>query len=148
MISPSLLKCPSCSHEVHDDAQQCPNCGWQLRVASSVRNSFTIPLKPREKIPVCVEFGITIDRTGSSNHFARGIRAAVPAILKGVALKATQVSVYLQSHGDLDEGQQMVLLSEAGSIKNACDDAQRVVFEGGGDADGWVRMICFMLKNG
>ncbi|MEO1528209.1 MAG: hypothetical protein AAFX06_22490 [Planctomycetota bacterium] len=49
--------------------------------------------------------------------------------------KARSLSVYLQSHGDEDYGQDPVLLTNGGTADQATEDLNKIVFEGGGDAE-------------
>lgn len=88
----------------------------------------------RPKIPCEVQIAITDDRTGSSEAFKTGIPITVEGILNPVVAKAREVKVWLQTHGDLDEGQDMVLLVDGGTADDAERAVKGVVYEGGGDA--------------
>lgn len=87
----------------------------------------------RPKIPVEVDLAVTVDRTGSSEQFATGIPATFETICKQVQAKAASCKVWLQSHGDLDEGQEPVLLTNGGSGEQAVSDIRSIRFTGGGD---------------
>jgi hypothetical protein len=89
----------------------------------------------RPKMPVEVELGITIDRTGSSQQFAQGIAKSIPIITSQIEAKARSLVVWLQSHGDEDYGQDPVLLTNGGTAEQAVKDVSKIVYEGGGDAE-------------
>jgi hypothetical protein len=82
-----------------------------------------------------VELAITVDRTGSSQRFAQGMIKTLPIITTQIEGKARKLSVWLQSHGDEDYGQDPVLLTNGGTAEQASKDLAKVVFEGGGDAE-------------
>ncbi|MBL8820128.1 MAG: hypothetical protein JNL58_29160 [Planctomyces sp.] len=92
-----------------------------------------IPQPRRRKVQVRAEIGITVDRTASSKSFEIGIRECIRLILENVQKRAGEVVVYLQSHGDLDEGQEIVLHSDGVSVEQACKDLAGIEFAGGGD---------------
>ena len=89
----------------------------------------------RPKIQCEVDLGIGVDTTGSSEAFRTGIPDAAARIMKSVEAKARQVRIWLQSHGDLDEGQNMVLHTDGGSVAQAIDDINKLTYGGGGDPD-------------
>ena len=126
-----IRPCPSCQ-ELVDAAvyMECPNCGWRFDQATQITAA-----APRKqlKIPIEVELACTVDRTGSSEQFAKGIRESLPMILDQVLAKARGLRVWLQSHGDEDCGQQPVLLTDGGDAKQAVADVQTIVYGGGGD---------------
>lgn len=125
--------CPSCSAAVDSAVQaECPTCGWPLQ--SPAQGRISIRPAGRPKIQVGVDVAITVDRTGSSAAFEKGIHASIPTILRQIERKARTVRTWLQSHGDEDEGQQPVLLTDGGSVADAINDVKAIFFGGGGDA--------------
>jgi hypothetical protein len=125
--------CPSCNATVDPSTQSaCPTCGFQLKSATVPQNTIA-PIAKRLKIPVELEVAMTTDRTGSSKQFEQGIRGMYEMILKPVVTRVKSVKVWHQLHGDMDCGQDMVLLTNGGDIQQAFEDSKRIVFEGGGD---------------
>ena len=88
----------------------------------------------RRKVPVEVDLAFTIDRTGSSAEFARGIVTAVPMIANAIAERAAKVRCFLQSHGDLDYHEHPVMLVSDGTTEMVAEEVSRMQFGGGGDA--------------
>jgi hypothetical protein len=84
------------------------------------------------KIPVHVQLGITLDRTGSSQAFASGMRKITQWVTEQVELKAASFAGWLASHGDLDEGQRFTIVSENATPAELAEAAQSIIFEGGG----------------
>lgn len=126
-------ECPSCKSMVADNVDTCPGCGWQFNVGIGKGGVSIVPPAVRPKLPCEVQIAITDDRTGSSNQFKVGIPITVEGILTPVVAKAREVKVWFQTHGDLDEGQDMVLLVDGGSVEDAKKAVKTVVYEGGGD---------------
>ncbi len=124
--------CSGCGAEITAGRPHCATCGQSVAVATPSTSPIKIAVRPRPKIPVTAEIGITLDRTASSQTFEQGIRYLVPQLLEGVALRAARVQVYLQSHGDLDVGQDMVMHCAGGTVAEACVDLDDIVFGGGG----------------
>ena len=128
-------ECPSCKEAlVVDHVDNCPGCGWQFNVGVGKRGVSIVRPAVRPKIPCQVQIAITDDRTGSSEAFKCGIPVTVEGILTPVVAKAREVRVWFQTHGDLDEGQDTVLLVDGGTAEDAKKAANGVVYEGGGDA--------------
>jgi hypothetical protein len=127
------ITCPSCQQSVPASSTTCPNCGWAFNSQGSLaRPSFVQPLPPR-KIPVQVDLGVTVDRTGSSAQFRTGIPVTLETVLKQVEGKAKSVQCWLQSHGDLDLNEQIVLHTDGGTVDQAIADIKQVTYGGGGD---------------
>jgi hypothetical protein len=87
----------------------------------------------RPKIQCEVDIAFVIDRTGSSQKFQTGIPLTAEIVLKQVAAKARSVRCWVQSHGDLDMGEQPVLHSDASSPEQAMADIKSIAYSGGGD---------------
>jgi hypothetical protein len=87
----------------------------------------------RPKIPCEVALAVTVDRTGSSKAFEKGIPLTAELVLKQVSGKARAVKVYVQTHGDLDLGENMVLHTDGGTPEQALKDIGSIAFGGGGD---------------
>jgi len=114
---------------------RCPACGEAstARPRSPASPSFTVRPAARPKVMPVVEIGITIDRTGSTSAFAEGVKKILPMIFDPVRAKARGVTVWLQTHGDRETGQDEVLLTDGGTPDQAIADAATIVYEGGGD---------------
>lgn len=126
-------ECPGCKTPVAANTSFCSNCGWKFTNAAS--NNAPNISRPalRPKIPCEVQMAFTVDRTRSSQDFEKGIPITVNGIMDTVVAKARKVSVWGQTHGDLDEGQDIVLLVDGGTADEAKIAAARVVYDGGGD---------------
>ncbi|MFH1227303.1 MAG: hypothetical protein V1701_05300 [Planctomycetota bacterium] len=124
--------CPSCQAQVDASISTCAKCGYQFK---SSGNTLLVQPAVRPKIPAEIVAAVDIDRTGSSLQFEQGIKLALPLLLKPIEAKASQLKVYLQTHGDLECGEQTVLLTNAGTVDQAIQDAQKIVYEGGGDLE-------------
>jgi len=85
------------------------------------------------KVPVQVDLVFAVDRTGSSQQFAAGIRRAIPMIARPVIEKAARVRMCLQTHGDLDYNEHPVMLVREGQLDEITAAAEHMRFEGGGD---------------
>ncbi len=126
------IPCQYCQSMIEHTYTTCPACGSNFNAAPSMS---VVRPAGRPKLQVEVELACTVDRTGSSQHFAEGILKSFPMITSQIAGKARKVSVWLQSHGDEDFGQSPVLLTNGGTAEQAAKDLANVVFEGGGDAE-------------
>ena len=92
-----------------------------------------MPAQTNRKVPVQVDLVFVVDRTASSREFAAGIRQAIPMIARPVMEKAARVRLFLQTHGDLECGQQPVMLVRDGQLDDVVTAIQHLRFEGGGD---------------
>lgn len=92
------------------------------------------PVRQVAKIQPEVHIGFAIDRTGSSEPFARGIRRSVELILKPIEVKARVLRVHQLTYGDEDYGEQPILITDNGTVEQALTDNAGIVFAGGGDA--------------
>ncbi len=128
----STKECPSCKAEVSDSLAVCSGCGWQFNEGVGKGGVSIVRPAVRPKLPCEVQVAFTDDRTGSSDEFKVGIPITVEGILAPVVAKAREVKVWLQTHGDLDEGQDMVLMVDGGSADEAIEAVKTVVYDGGG----------------
>ena len=132
----SDILCNGCQKSVTPNKEgRCPACGAASpgRPRSPSSPSFTVRPAPRPKVMPVVEIGFTTDRTGSTAAFAEGVKKSLPLILDPIKDKARGVTVWLQTHGDRDTGQDEVLLTDGGTPDQAIADAESIVYEGGGD---------------
>ena len=125
--------CPSCKAQVDPDKTHCPSCGWQFQTEDALKKPSIVNPAPRPKIQCEVDLAITIDRTGSSNAFITGIPKTVEGILNPISAKARNIKCWLTSHGDLDEGQEIVIHTDGGPPSQTIKDLQLINFSGGGD---------------
>ena len=131
-----MLSCPSCQTDCGPAVRNvCSNCGWQFNHTAH-GGSGPPPLvraATRPKIQVELTLAIAVDRTGSSDQFKAGIPLTAETILNVVTAKTAKVTCLVQSHGDLDEGQEMVLVTDCGTPDLALADIKSITYGGGGD---------------
>ena len=127
-----VRECPSCKSEVDVQFDVCPTCGHAFQSANPVLKSI-VQGAARPKIQVEVEIATTVDRTGSSERFKSGIPMTFEMILNLVTAKARSVRCWVQSHGDLDEGQDFILHTNGEAADQAILDVKRISYGGGGD---------------
>lgn len=127
------MLCPSCHSDVESGNSVCPVCNWQFTELSTVAIPTEVLAAARPRIQVEVELAQVVDRTGSSREFQTGIMLASETIFRQVEAKARSLKVWLQSHGDLDLGEEAVLHTDGGTSAQALTDLRHIVFEGGGD---------------
>lgn len=128
-----MNRCPSCETLNLENTDTCTGCGWRFSHHEGKKGGSIIRPATRPKIPCQVQIAFTNDRTASSHAFKTGIPITVDGILSPLEAKAREVSVYFQTHGDLDEGQEMVLLLDGGTPEEARKAAQNISYDGGGD---------------
>jgi len=128
----NLIKCPSCAAEFDTtNTATCPNCGFQVSLA--LAPPIVQPMRRLQKISASVLVAVLIDITGSTGKFAKGVPLAVKQILEAIAAKARETKVYVHTGGDLDCGQQCVLLCNGVSVPAAIAEVARLHYGGGGD---------------
>jgi len=131
---PTLVYCSGCGSPMQFDDIQCLHCGgnpWQQVTTSTLT---PIPTLAKKKIPCRVLFGLDIDRTDSAIPFRNAITIdTIPRVLRGVATKAAEVRVWIQSHGDHDYGEQEILHADGVSVEDALAELPNIPFAGGGD---------------
>jgi hypothetical protein len=109
---------------------------WTQRQADDQLDAeYLMPSQPKRKVPVKVDLVFAVDRTGSSQAFAQGIKAAIPMITNQIIEKAARVRLFLQTHGDLDCNQHPAMLVRDGQLDEVVTAINAVRFEGGGDAE-------------
>lgn len=127
------MLCPSCQSVVNSSADTCPSCGWRFNSTGKLGPSIVRPAI-RPKIQCQVDLAATVDRTGSSEQFQAGIPKTLEMIVLHVKAKARDVKCFLASHGDLDEGQNFIIHTDAATPEQAIEDVKRITYGGGGDA--------------
>lgn len=125
--------CPSCQTQVDASAAVCPSCGWRFNTTAGMPNPSIVRPATRPKIQCEVDLAATVDRTGSSEPFQAGIPQTYEMIVSQVRAKARQVKCWLGSHGDLDEGQDFIIHTDAGTPDQAIEDIKKISYGGGGD---------------
>ena len=80
-----------------------------------------------------LDLAVTVDRTASSTRFETGIPEAFEHIVKETAAQVAGMRIYLYSHGDFDEGQDIILHTDGGSPEQALNDIKSIPFGGGGN---------------
>lgn len=128
------LKCPSCGENVEvSRGGTCPKCAWQFENEPAAAPRVQIRPAARPKVLPKVDVALTVDRTGSTDPFAEGLQKMSRDVLKLIESKALALKVWLQTHGDRDEGMMEALLTDGGTADQAIADLGTVIFEGGGD---------------
>jgi len=127
------MYCPSCQAQLNASADVCPSCGWRFNTSSGVPGPSIVRPATRPKIQCQVELAATVDRTGSSERFQTGIPQTYEMIVSQVKAKARDVKCWLASHGDLDDGQDFVIHTDAGMPEQAFEDIKKISYGGGGD---------------
>lgn len=126
-------KCPECKKDVADARLRvCPGCGYQLDPPSSAHILTSPAVRP--KLPADILLAITVDRTGSSLQFRDGIVRALEGITRALKPHVARLTCYLWTHGDEDDDQFPVLLTDGGGPDQMLADARTIVYSGGKDA--------------
>lgn len=128
-----MIYCPSCQTEVNTSVDTCPTCGWRFNTISGVQSSPIVRPAVRPKIQCEVDLATTVDRTGSSEKFQTGIPLTYEMIISQLEAKAREVKCWLSSHGDLDESQDFIIHTDAGTPTEAVEDIRKISYGGGGD---------------
>jgi len=128
------IQCPSCQQGFDPaNAPACPNCGFQ--VTPGPAPAIAQPIRRAQKVSASVLLAAFIDMTGSTQKFAQGVYKALVGILAGIQARAQQVRVYLHAGGDLDYGEECLLLANGVPPNDALAELQRLHYAGGGDAE-------------
>jgi hypothetical protein len=128
-----MKNCPSCQTQVDASVDVCPSCSWRFNAPGLKAGLSIAPPAKRPKIQCEVDLATTVDRTGSSQQFQSGIPQTYELILSQVKAKARNVKCWLASHGDLDEGQDFIIHTDAGTPEQAIEDVKKIAYGGGGD---------------
>lgn len=130
-----MLSCVNCERSIPDGAAACQNCGYKIVHAS---RSLTLH-RPSPAAPITRhisgELAVTVDRTGSTKAFEKGIPLILAMLFQTLAPLVGVIKVWLQAHGDLDEGQNPLLLTDGGTPEQALQDLQQIQYGGGGGVD-------------
>lgn len=128
-----MMYCPSCQSQVDVSTDVCPSCGWKFNTSASKPGPLIVRPAARPKIQCEVDLAASIDRTGSSERFQTGIPLTYEMIVLQVQAKARKVKCWVASHGDLDEGQDFIIHTDAGTPEQAIEDIKKISYGGGGD---------------
>lgn len=128
--------CPSCNVEF-DLSGICPQCGYDLVQNGQPHQAGAadpiVTATRRAQGNGTAQVVISIDRTGSSGRFAAGVGQAVSLLLRHAQSQASDVKCWVRSVGDLDFGEDTILLTDGGSAEDAEKAAHGINFRGGGD---------------
>ncbi|MCD4656248.1 MAG: hypothetical protein K8S87_01775 [Planctomycetes bacterium] len=80
-----------------------------------------------------LNLGLCIDRTGSSEQFQQGIYSCCKQIFEVIEQEFADIRCWMQSHGDLDYSEDIILHTDGDSPQQTLDDIRQITFEGGGD---------------
>lgn len=127
--------CNQCQQLLDASASTCPHCGATCAAGTLVRATMTRAVARRPKLPVHVVMATTVDRTGSSSNFARGIPKSFEIIARQLEAKARSCEHTVTSHGDLDEHEPIVVLTDRGTPEQAIRDVRSITYGGGGDPE-------------
>lgn len=128
-----MMSCPSCQAQVDASAGVCPACGWKFNAGVGNISSSLVCPATRPKIQCEVDLAVTVDRTGSSEPFKVGIPKTLEEILQQLKAKTREVKVWLITHGDFDDGQDIIMHTSGGTPEQAIEDIKKVSYGGGGD---------------
>jgi hypothetical protein len=129
------IYCPSCQKPCDAAVDTCPSCGWRSNRMVGRQGPSIVRPAVRPKLQCEVDLATTVDRTGSSECFQTGIPKTFEMIVSQVGAKARSVKCWLQSHGDLDEGQKSIIHTDGGTPDQAIKDIKKISYGGGGDAE-------------
>ena len=128
-----MMYCPSCQTQVNALVDVCPSCGWRFNTSTGKPGPSIVRPATRPKIQCEVDIAVTVDRTGSSERYQTGIPQTYEMIISQVKAKARDVKCWVGSHGDIDEGQDFVIHTDAGTPEQAIEDVKKISYGGGGD---------------
>ena len=80
-----------------------------------------------------LNLGICIDRTGSSEQFQQGILSACKQIFEEIEQEFADIRSWMQSHGDLDYKEEIILHTDGDNPQQTLDDISSLTFKGDGD---------------
>ena len=129
------IYCPTCQKLCDASVDLCPSCGHRFNKMVGRQGQSIVRPAGRPKMQCDVDLATTVDRTGSSERFQTGIPKTFEIIVSQVAAKARSVKCWLQSHGDLDEGQKPIIHTDGGTPDQAIKDIRKISYGGGGDAE-------------
>jgi len=124
--------CPSCQAQVKKNAKQCTVCGWDFDNKLQLQDKITLAATA-PKVQVRLQSKTVLDCTASSNQYAEGIPKTIEMIFSQVEPRVREITCWLQTHGDQDEGQMPTLITDGGTVSQLIEDVKRVKYEGGGD---------------
>jgi hypothetical protein len=114
------------NHAVGSTAGSTPSPASQGRISPSPEPRL------RRNAAVRVRIGLAIDRTASSNAFQQGVLQTVGNLFEALEKKSVAVEVWVQTHGDLDEGQLPLLICSGNDTATALSEIAAISYEGGG----------------
>jgi hypothetical protein len=140
MPTPSIsATCPFCLSALAADASVCHECGKPRSATISTSSLRSIPsfVRPKSpKVPVRVQLAISVDRTGSSAPFTKGISQLCQSVFTQLGSKVADLKVSVFSHGDLqDSSQDVIQLSSRVTPEQAMMDIPSIQYGGGASAD-------------
>ena len=123
------IKCLSCSAEIDESAKVCPGCGYQRELAPPTLDLSGVT-RPKSVIGLIVCF--LVDRTGSSDEFANGIKTMIRKTLETIEPRIETLRVSVVTYGDEDEGQHPEFLCQQVTSDESLEQVGGIVFSGGG----------------
>ncbi|RKX21211.1 MAG: hypothetical protein DRP35_04820 [Candidatus Zixiibacteriota bacterium] len=126
------MTCPSCNYQGLDpNATFCDQCGWNFESDENQQQPILGSVVRPEQTGSAV-IGITVDRTDSSKRFQKGCKKVIEDTFNGFKINNVSPSIFLFSHGDLDEGQDTIMHTVNGSPQQVILDFNSIQFGGGG----------------
>ncbi len=127
--------CPSCELNVEvTEEGTCPNCAWRFEGESPASPAVRIRAAARPKTLPEVDTALAIDITDSTRVFSDAVRKKIfPLILNPIEAKAKKLRVFVRTHGDREEGQSELMLTDGETTQKALADIANIKFDDGGD---------------
>lgn len=125
--------CPGC-FRINSNDDVCSYCNREFNAPVLSLRSRVKPTE-RRKLQAVLDLSTTVDRTGSSASFAKGIPMAYELVLRDVVLHVKVVNCTLASHGDLDYDEKFIVHCSKSDSDTAIGEMRSITYQGGGDPE-------------
>ncbi|MEI6166652.1 MAG: hypothetical protein WCS52_05615 [bacterium] len=93
-------------------------------------------VRPERHIrPGCLKLGISVDRTGSTKAFTKGVPEIAEKTLRSLEGTISKLDIDLWSHGDEDCDELPIQMIQSGSVDQVIDAIGKIEYGGGGDLE-------------
>ncbi|OVE73804.1 hypothetical protein BVX94_02815 [bacterium B17] len=129
------MYCSICQTSIADNTKnKCPNCGSVIS-SHAAKNATIVRPARKPKSPVEINLQVSIDRSGSSSAFAKGIPEICSHTFTALKNAVAKVCLGLWTHSDTDYGEDPVQLLEDGDPDSAMNEIRKITYQGGGDEE-------------